>query len=241
MSTNTTKKYQEDQFWTDTETGGLADMVTLDNGERVYGALYRPLIEVGILVPKSFEQGIIDLEDCHKLNLGITVTEEMLTRFTKWALKQHTESGLLAKIESGEGFDVVAKDNDDAQSIILDFLHTNGVREFNRDAGTGAVAMGNNIAFDMQFYDAQLPRVREYIHYRKFDVSGINVAARTSLWSHLGLKGIDKQLNHTALDDIKESVEEMNCYTKQMNELLWYKQQAQKAGIYSESDGKCPF
>ncbi|GLQ71035.1 3'-5' exonuclease family protein [Vibrio penaeicida] len=241
MSTsNTTQKYNEDQLWTDVETGGLADMTTLPTGERVYGALHHPLLEVGILLPRQFDNGIISLNNsvCPSFNLGIKVTEEMLTRFDPWALKQHTKSGLLERLKTGEGFDYFAEDNLDAEAAILDFLHSNNVKEFNREEGTGAIALGNNISFDMQFFDAQLPRVRAYMHYRKADVSSINVMARTRLWKHVQLNGVDKALNHTALEDIRESVLEMNAYTSQINNLLWYKQQANELGIVSDMD-KC--
>lgn len=205
------KKYDADLVALDTETGGLNGFVDIDGFGRVLGALHYPLIELAFVVPSIVDNKTMSTEKGEKLIVGIKLNNE--SWISPWALEQHTKSGLLERLESGQGFDFVASSNEEAEAFIISWLEKVGVRRFNREEGSGAMLIGNNIGFDFSFIDAQMPNLAGFFHYRKIDVSAVNVLSRT-LWSGADLPQPKKELNHTALSDIKESISEMNGYTK---------------------------
>ena len=67
---------------------------------------------------------------------------------------------------------------------------------------------GNTVAQDRRFMRRYMPNLDAYFHYRHVDISTIKELVRR--WS--GLTPPPKQTNHRALDDIKESVEELRWY-----------------------------
>lgn len=225
------KPYPQTLSWSDIETGGLNGIQILKDGTRVNGADYYPILEVAFTIPKINDDGTMQLIDIPTLNVGIKMTQQRYDRMDSWPLKQHTESGLLARLETGDGFDFLAKDTAEAETKIIHWLESHGINLYDRKSGEGSILCGNNVGFDLSFFDCQMPTLAKYFHYRKGDVSALNIFSRTPLWEHTGLKGIEKSGKHTALADITESALEMNAYTEAMNELLWYKQQAIAAGI----------
>ena len=70
---------------------------------------------------------------------------------------------------------------------------------------------GNSIGVDRRFLDRYLPSVDRYLHYRSIDVSSFKELCRR--WYPEVYKGRpDKAESHRALDDIRESIEEMRYY-----------------------------
>jgi len=74
-----------------------------------------------------------------------------------------------------------------------------------------APACGNSIGVDRRFLDRYLPSVDRYVHYRSIDVSSLKELCRR--WNPSVYKGRPgKQETHRALDDIRESLEELRYY-----------------------------
>jgi oligoribonuclease len=72
---------------------------------------------------------------------------------------------------------------------------------------------GNSIGTDRRFLAAYLPAIEEHLHYRSVDVSTIKELARR--WYPDAVGGApEKRGGHRALDDIRESVEELRYYRK---------------------------
>lgn len=207
------EEYKASLVGIDIETGGLSGYVELETGERVHGAAYYPILQIALVVPAIDEMGLLDIEAGHSLIVNVWQDKSALSRLNDYVLKMHTNSGLLNDIETGNGADYLANDIQDAEQYIIQWLAGVGVAKFERKAGTGAMVYGNNISFDMTFIDAQMPELARYFHYRKIDVSAINVLART-IWHGKEIPMIEKQLAHTALSDIKETTKELNEYTK---------------------------
>lgn len=207
------EEYKASLVGIDIETGGLSGYVELETGERVHGAAYYPILQIALVVPAIDEMGLLDIEAGHSLIVNVWQDKSALSRLNDYVLKMHTNSGLLNDIETGNGADYLANDIQDAEQYIIQWLAGVGVAKFERKAGTGAMVYGNNISFDMTFIDAQMPELARYFHYRKIDVSAINVLART-IWHEKEIPMIEKQLAHTALSDIKETTKELNEYTK---------------------------
>jgi oligoribonuclease len=55
-----------------------------------------------------------------------------------------------------------------------------------------------------------MPRLESYFHYRNLDVSTLKILMK--LWRPELESGISKTGAHLALDDIRESIEEMRYY-----------------------------
>jgi len=55
-----------------------------------------------------------------------------------------------------------------------------------------------------------MPELSNWLHYRNIDVSSFKEVARQ--WSPSILPGFNKRATHKALDDIKESIEELRYY-----------------------------
>lgn len=198
----------------DMETGGLKGYVHLPDGTRVHGSSYYPIVELAFVVVNKDD--LLDVSN--SFVVGIKQTKESLTRFNPWALKAHTKSGLLARLETGEGFDFVANDVHEAQNFILDKFEELGVKPYHRKRKSGAVLMGNTIEFDHSFLEAQMPALTNHFHYRLNNVSTINMLGR-SQWSWMNLPNVDKKLEHTALSDIQETLIELNAYDQHLKQL----------------------
>ena len=113
--------------------------------------------------------------------------------------KMHTKSGLLGAIESS------TVSLEDAGVATLDFIKQH-VPE------PGAVPLaGNSIGMDRRFLVAQLPEIERYLHYRSVDVSTVKELCRR-WYPDVLAKAPQKAGGHRALDDIRESVEELRYY-----------------------------
>jgi oligoribonuclease len=70
---------------------------------------------------------------------------------------------------------------------------------------------GNSIGTDRRFLAAYMPEVEDYLHYRSIDVSTVKELARR--WYPEAFASAPKKSGtHRALDDIKESVEELRYW-----------------------------
>jgi oligoribonuclease len=59
--------------------------------------------------------------------------------------------------------------------------------------------------------------LEKYFHYRNLDVSTLKELARR--WAPSVLEGVHKQSAHTALSDVRDSIEELRHYRKHLAEL----------------------
>ena len=76
---------------------------------------------------------------------------------------------------------------------------------------------GNSICQDRRFLARQMPRLERWFHYRNLDVSTVKELARR--WAPTVLAGVNKQGNHTALADARESIDELRHYRRHMGVL----------------------
>lgn len=76
---------------------------------------------------------------------------------------------------------------------------------------------GNSICQDRRFLYRLMPELERYFHYRNLDVSTVKELARR--WAPQVASGVSKTAAHTALADIRESVEELRHYRRFMGAL----------------------
>jgi oligoribonuclease len=72
---------------------------------------------------------------------------------------------------------------------------------------------GNSIGTDRRFLAVHLPEIEDWLHYRSVDVSTVKELARR--WYPEALADVpEKAGNHRALDDIRESIEELRYFRR---------------------------
>ena len=94
-----------------------------------------------------------------------------------------------------------------AEELTLEFLQAH--------AEPGASPMcGNSICQDRRFLYREMPRLERFFHYRNLDVSTLKELARR--WAPDVLAGMSKESRHLALDDVRESIRELEYYRRTM-------------------------
>lgn len=123
---------------------------------------------------------------------------ELFETMDDWNREQHTKSGLWAKVISS----VISQD--EAEQETLKFLKQHlGPRE--------APLCGNSIWQDRRFIAKHMKELDAFLHYRLLDVSTIKIVGK--MWYPKDSeKSGEKKNTHRALDDIKESIEELKFY-----------------------------
>ena len=76
---------------------------------------------------------------------------------------------------------------------------------------------GNSICQDRRFLHRQMPALEQYFHYRNLDVSTLKELARR--WAPEIARGFGKTSAHTALSDIRDSIDELRYYRRFMGAL----------------------
>ncbi len=71
---------------------------------------------------------------------------------------------------------------------------------------------GNSICQDRRFLAREMPVLERFFHYRNLDVSTLKELARR--WAPGVLAGVRKASAHSALDDVRESIEELRHYRR---------------------------
>lgn len=124
-------------------------------------------------------------------------SDEILNGMDEWNTNQHGKSGLTQRVRESK----VSAAQAEADTIA--FLQ-------NWVAKGKSPICGNSICQDRRFLVRGMPKLEDYFHYRNLDVSAIKELARR--WRPEVLAGVKKSGAHLAMDDIKDSVEELKHY-----------------------------
>lgn len=126
---------------------------------------------------------------------AIHQSNTLLNGMDDWNTKHHTASGLVERVQHS------TINEAQAEQATLDFL-SNYLKP-----GESPLC-GNSIHQDRIFLSKYMPKLEKFCHYRNLDVSTVKELARR--WKpELTFK---KKSTHRALDDIKESIEELKFY-----------------------------
>jgi oligoribonuclease len=136
--------------------------------------------------------------------LAIRHPLERLQAMDDWNRNQHGKSGLWQRVLES------TVDMQQAEAATLEFL-AHWV-----PAGKSPIC-GNSICQDRRFLARCMPRLERHFHYRNLDVSTLKELARR--WAPEISRGLTKASAHTALSDIRESVEELRYYRRFMGPL----------------------
>jgi len=121
-----------------------------------------------------------------------------------WNRSQHAKSGLWQRALDSQ------VDLATAEALTMEFLL--------KWVPAGKSPMcGNSICQDRRFLHRQMPRLERFFHYRNLDVSTIKELARR--WAPAIARGFTKESAHTALSDVRDSIDELRYYRRFMGEL----------------------
>jgi oligoribonuclease len=133
--------------------------------------------------------------------LAVHQPEQVLAGMDDWNRRTHGESGLVERIRRS------ATTTGDAEEQTLAFLRQHA------DPGSSPMC-GNSICQDRRFLAREMPTLEKFFHYRNLDVSTLKELARR--WAPGVLAGVHKTSRHLALDDIRESIDELRHYRRTM-------------------------
>lgn len=131
-------------------------------------------------------------------NLVIHQSQVLLQDMDPWNTKHHEKSGLLEEVRKSK---ITVKQ---AEKLTLEFIK-------NYCAPKKSPLCGNSVHHDRRFLEFHMPEIHEYLHYRHIDVSTVKSLAK--FW-YPKVKFPKKNNAHRALDDIRESIEELKDYRK---------------------------
>ncbi len=130
--------------------------------------------------------------------LVIHATEEELALMDQVVIDMHTKSGLLTDIRSS----TVTLEAAGEQTLAFLQAHMEP---------RSTPLCGNSIGMDRRFLATYLPEIEEFLHYRSIDVSTVKELGKR--WNQQATNGAPKKTGtHRALDDIKESINELVFY-----------------------------
>jgi oligoribonuclease len=129
--------------------------------------------------------------------LAIHQSEAVLAAMDDWNRKQHGGSGLSARVLES------AMDAAGAERDTLKFL------EAWVEPGRSPMC-GNGICQDRRFLARLMPALERFFHYRNLDVSTLKELAQR--WAPQVAQGFQKKSAHLALDDVRESIRELQYY-----------------------------
>jgi len=132
-------------------------------------------------------------------DLVVHQPEEALVAMDPVVVEMHTKNGLLEAIRAS----TISLEEAGRETLEFIRLHVPEPRK--------VPLCGNSIGMDRRFLAAYLPEIENWLHYRSVDVSTIKELVRR-WYPDLGRSANGKAGSHRALDDIRESVAELQFY-----------------------------
>ncbi|XP_046390532.1 oligoribonuclease [Ischnura elegans] len=126
--------------------------------------------------------------------------ESTLASMDPWCVEQHAKSGLVEECKRSQ----ITESK--AEKILLDFV-------MEHIPFKEGILAGNTVHMDKKFLEKYFPKVDDYLHYRILDVSSVKELCRWWFPNEYH-KAPQKSFSHRALDDIRQSVEELRYYKK---------------------------
>ena len=127
-----------------------------------------------------------------------------LEAMDEWNRTQHTKSGLWQRVLDSR----VSLAEAEARTLafLSEWVPANA-----------SPMCGNSICQDRRFLHRLMPALESHFHYRNLDVSTIKELARR--WAPQLMAGLRKDAAHTALSDVRDSIDELRYYRQHMGPL----------------------
>ena len=129
--------------------------------------------------------------------VAINQPDEALNGMDEWNTRQHGRSCLTERVKNS------ITNEAEAERQTIEFLQ--------QYVPSGVSPMcGSSICQDRRFMARIMPELEAYFHYRNLDVSSLKELARR--WSPAIEKSFKKKSSHLAMDDVKDSIRELQHY-----------------------------
>ncbi|OOF00589.1 oligoribonuclease [Salinivibrio sp. MA351] len=133
--------------------------------------------------------------------LAIHQPQSELDKMDDWCTQTHTQSGLVARVQQSQVSEQAAIEKTIA--FLSQWV----------PAGASPIC-GNSVGQDRRFLYRHMPALERYFHYRTVDVSTLKELTRR--WQPEILNAFSKKGTHLALDDIRESIAELQFYRERI-------------------------
>lgn len=137
--------------------------------------------------------------------IAIHQSPALLDGMDDWNKRTHGETGLIERVKSSPYTDRQAEA--ETLAFIQEFVPRNR-----------SPLCGNSIYQDRRFLRRYMSELEQWFHYRNLDVSTLKELARR--WSPSVYDGLNKKNSHKALDDIRESIDELRYYREHFISLV---------------------
>ena len=131
--------------------------------------------------------------------MAVHQPDDVMAAMDEWCTNTHGNSGLTQRVKES------TLSEREAEQRTIEFLAQHV------EKGASPIC-GNSVGQDRRFLYRYMPELEAFFHYRTIDVSTLKELAKR--WNPKALDGFSKQGVHLALDDIRESVEELKHYRK---------------------------
>jgi oligoribonuclease len=150
------------------------------------------IIEIATIITNSQLEIIEEGPVC-----AIFQPEHILAGMDDWNKRQHKGSGLIERIRASK------TSEEQAEKQTLEFVMT-------YVPPSKSPMCGNSICQDRRFLARCMPTLEKYFHYRNLDISTLKELAYR--WNPHIAEGFKKKSKHLALEDVRDSIEELRYY-----------------------------
>ncbi len=132
-----------------------------------------------------------------EIDIPIWQPESALSSMIPIVRSMHTKNNLLERVRTSE-YSLMQAERELMQLLTQHVGYQKGI------------LAGNSIYVDRRFLESYMPTFEGYLHYRQIDVSSLKLIAQA--WYGQKARPPKKASTHTALEDIKDSIEELRFY-----------------------------
>ena len=133
--------------------------------------------------------------------IAVHQSDAVLAGMDEWNTRTHGESGLIQRVRDSQ----IGTAEAEAQTIAF-------IEQW-VPKGKSPIC-GNSIGQDRRFLCRYMPTLEAFFHYRNLDVSTLKILAER--WAPAVKDGFQKKGTHQALDDIRESIAELQYYRQHL-------------------------
>lgn len=137
--------------------------------------------------------------------MAVNQPQELIDGMDDWNTKQHNKSGLIKRVQESQITEA------EAEQKTIAFL-----KEY-IDPGKSPMC-GNSICQDRRFLCRYMPELAAFFHYRNLDVSSLKELVKR--WKPKLMAGFNKESQHLALADIRDSINELIYYREYFIKLV---------------------
>lgn len=129
--------------------------------------------------------------------LAVHQSDAMLAGMDDWNQRTHAGTGLIERVKQSPYSEA------DVERLTLEFLQKHVAKN-------KSPMCGNSICQDRRFLARTMPQLEAWFHYRNLDVSSVKELVKR--WKPSLCSGMVKKNTHKAIDDIRESIDELKYY-----------------------------